>query len=76
MKKSEKFEWTSEAKVTFDKLKKVLSTSPILVTPHDRQPMVLYIIVTYQVFITVLIIEHEEAEKFTAPTAPSTSTRC
>ncbi|XP_071676938.1 uncharacterized protein [Lolium perenne] len=39
MKKSEKFEWTTEAQDAFDNLKKVLSTSLVLVTPHDREPM-------------------------------------
>jgi hypothetical protein len=43
MKKSEKFESNSEAQDAFDNLKKVLSTSPVLVTPHDREPMLLYI---------------------------------
>ncbi|KAK1616206.1 hypothetical protein QYE76_021723 [Lolium multiflorum] len=33
MKKSEKFEWTKEAQESFDNLKKILSTSPVLVTP-------------------------------------------
>ena len=46
MKKSEKFKWTSEAQEAFDNLKKVLSTSPVLVTPHDREPMLLYIAAT------------------------------
>ncbi|KAK1683710.1 hypothetical protein QYE76_044558 [Lolium multiflorum] len=32
MKKSEKFEWTKEAQESFDNLKKILSTSPVLVT--------------------------------------------
>ncbi|KAK1667526.1 hypothetical protein QYE76_055685 [Lolium multiflorum] len=33
MKKSEKFEWTKEAQESFDNLKKILSTFPVLVTP-------------------------------------------
>lgn len=63
MKKSEKFEWTSEAQEAFDNLKKVLSTSPVLVTPHDREPMLLYIAATNQVVSTVLVVEREEAGK-------------
>jgi dsDNA-binding SOS-regulon protein len=61
MKKSENFEWTSEAQDAFDNLKKVISTSPVLVTPHDREPMLLYIAATSQVVSTVLVVEREEA---------------
>jgi dsDNA-binding SOS-regulon protein len=63
MKKSKTFEWTSKAQDAFDNLKKVLSTSPVLVTPHDREPMLLYIAATSQVVSTVLVVEHEEAGK-------------
>ena len=63
MKKSEKFEWTSEAQAAFNNLKKVMSTSPVLVTPHDRDPMLLYIAATYQVVSTMLVVECEEAGK-------------
>ncbi|KAK1617701.1 hypothetical protein QYE76_023218 [Lolium multiflorum] len=37
MKKSEKFEWTQEVQESFDNLKKILSTSPGLVTPRRRR---------------------------------------
>ena len=46
MKKPGKFEWTPEAQAAFDKLKQVLSTSPVLVTPHEQEPMLLYIAAT------------------------------
>ncbi|XP_071678129.1 uncharacterized protein [Lolium perenne] len=60
MKKSEKFEWTAEAQDAFDKLKKVLSTTPVLVTPRDKEPMLLYIAATVQVVSSVLVVEREE----------------
>src|SRR3954468_12446767 len=63
MRKPGKFEWTTEAQTAFDQLKRVLSTSPILVTPHDREPMLLYIAATTQVVSTVLSVECEEAGK-------------
>ncbi|XP_071683139.1 uncharacterized mitochondrial protein AtMg00860-like [Lolium perenne] len=63
MKKSEKFEWTAEAQDAFDNLKKVLSTSPVLVTRHDREPMILYIAATSRVVSTVRVVEREEAGK-------------
>ncbi|KAK1620659.1 hypothetical protein QYE76_026176 [Lolium multiflorum] len=64
MKKSEKFEWTVEAHETFDNLKKVFLTSPVLVTPHDKEPMLHNIAATSQVVSTVLIVERSEAGKF------------
>jgi hypothetical protein len=50
MKKSaDKFEWTEEADVAFTQLKKVLSTPPVLVTPNEKEPLLLYITATHQV---------------------------
>jgi hypothetical protein len=40
MKKSDdKFEWTEEADTTFAQLKKVFSTTPVLVTPNEKEPL-------------------------------------
>jgi hypothetical protein len=61
-KKSDKFEWTT-SQDSFDNLKKLMSTSPVLVTPHDRELILLYIVATSRVVSTVLIIEHAEAGK-------------
>ncbi|XP_071679940.1 uncharacterized protein [Lolium perenne] len=63
MKKSEKFEWTVEAQEAFDNLEKVLSTSAVLVTPHDKDPKLLYIAATCEVVSTVLIVERSKARK-------------
>ncbi|KAK1643113.1 hypothetical protein QYE76_060918 [Lolium multiflorum] len=60
MKKSEKFEWTKEAQESFDNLKKILSTSP-LVTPREKETLLMYIAATAQVFSSVLVVEREEA---------------
>jgi hypothetical protein len=70
VKKSEKFEWTAEAQDAFDNLKKVLSTSPVLVTPNDMEPMLLYIVATGRVISTVLIVECAEARKVHAVQHP------
>jgi hypothetical protein len=57
MKKSDKkFEWTEEANVAFSQLKKVLSTTPVLVAPKEREPLLLYIAATHQVVSTVLVV--------------------
>jgi hypothetical protein len=44
--KSDTFKWTPEAHAAFEDLKRILSTSPVLVTPHEREPMLLYIAAT------------------------------
>ena len=63
MKKTEKFEWIAEARAAFNNLKRVLSTSTVLVTPITNEPMLMYIAATAQVVSTVLIVEREEARK-------------
>jgi dsDNA-binding SOS-regulon protein len=64
MKKSDKkFEWTEEADAVFSQLKKVLSTPPVLVTPKEREPLLLYIAATHQVVSTVLVAERSEEGK-------------
>jgi ribonuclease HI len=64
MKKSDdKFEWTEEADVAFAQLKKVLSTSPVLVAPNKKEPLLLYITATHQVVSTVLVVERSEEGK-------------
>jgi hypothetical protein len=35
------FRWTDEAHATFDRLKKVMSTFPVLALPYFSQPFVL-----------------------------------
>src|SRR3954453_13169701 len=63
MRKTSKFESTDEAQSALDELKRILSTSPILVTPHEREPMLLYNAATTQVVSTVLVVEREGAGK-------------
>jgi hypothetical protein len=46
LRKTDKFTWTEEAQATFDDLKRRLSTSPVLVTPREKEPMLLYIAAT------------------------------
>jgi dsDNA-binding SOS-regulon protein len=64
MKKSDKkFEWTEEADTAFAQLKKVLSTPPVLVTPKEKEPLLLYIAATHQVVSTILVVERSEEGK-------------
>jgi hypothetical protein len=64
MKKSDdKFEWAEEADATFAQLKKVLSTPPVLVTPNEKELLLLYIAATHQVISIVLVVKRSEERK-------------
>jgi hypothetical protein len=62
-KMDKKFEWTGEADATFAHLNKVLSTPLVLVTPKEREPLLLYITATHQVVSTVLVVKRSEEGK-------------
>jgi ribonuclease HI len=47
----------------FDNLKRHLSTSPVLVTPREKETMLLYIAATNQVVSSVLMVERAEEGK-------------
>ena len=65
MKKADKFEWTEEAQDAFNKLKKTLTTPPVLVAPQENEPLYLYVAATNRVVSTVLVVEREEEERVT-----------
>jgi hypothetical protein len=63
LRKTDKFTWTAEAQAAFDDLQHRLSTSPVLVTPHEKEPMLLYIATTNQVVSSSLVVERAEYGK-------------
>jgi hypothetical protein len=63
LRKTDNFTWTDEAQAAFDDLKRRLSTSPVLITPREKEPMFLYIAATNQVVSSVLIVERAEEGK-------------
>jgi hypothetical protein len=63
LRKTDNFTWTEEAQATFHDLKRRLSTSPVLVTPREKEPMLLYIAATNQVVSSVLMVERAEDGK-------------
>ena len=63
LRKAGKFEWTNEAQEAFEDLKRLLSTLLVLVTPREREPLLLYISATNQVVSTVLVVERAEENK-------------
>ena len=63
MKKSDTFEWTAEAQEAFENLKRTLTSPPVLTTPEEEEPMLLYIAVTNQVVSTALVVERPQEGK-------------
>jgi hypothetical protein len=63
LRKTDNFTWTKEAQAAFNDLKHCLSTSPVLVTPREKEPMLLYIAATNQVVGSVLVVERAEEGK-------------
>ena len=63
LKKSDKFEWTVEAQAALEDLKRMLSTPRVLVTPKEKEPMLLYIAATNQVVSSALVMERAEEGK-------------
>jgi hypothetical protein len=63
LRKTDKFTWTTEAEGAFDDLKHYLSKSPVLVTPREKEPMLLYVAATNQVVSFGLVVEHVEEGK-------------
>src|SRR3954464_15590139 len=49
LRKADKVEGTPEANDAFESLKWLPPTSPVLVTPKEREPLLLYIAATHQV---------------------------
>jgi ribonuclease HI len=63
LRKTDNFTWTEEAQAAFDYLKRRLLTSPVLVTPREKEPMLLYIAATNQVVSSALVVERAEDGK-------------
>jgi hypothetical protein len=57
MKHTGKFEWTSKSDEAFAKLKRYLTSPPIMVAPTFREPLLLYIAATPRTASAVLVAE-------------------
>nr|AAX95490.1 Integrase core domain, putative [Oryza sativa Japonica Group]ABA93045.1 retrotransposon protein, putative, Ty3-gypsy subclass [Oryza sativa Japonica Group] len=60
LKKTDNFQWGPEAQKAFEDFKKLLTTPPVLASPHSQEPLLLYVSATSQVVSTVLVVEREE----------------
>ena len=65
MKKTNPFEW-NKADEAFQDLKRMLSTTPVLAAPTDKEPLLLYIAATSRAVSTVLVVERPEKGKIQA----------
>jgi hypothetical protein len=63
LRKTDNFTWIEEEQAVFDDLKRRLLTSPVLVTPREKEPMLQYIAATNQVVSSVLVVERAEDGK-------------
>src|SRR3954463_13486342 len=63
MKKTDKFSWTPQADEAFKQLKRMMSTSPVLAAPKEKEPMMLYIAATNRVVSIVMVVEPPEKDK-------------
>jgi hypothetical protein len=52
--------WTPEAQKAFDDIKDFLAKPPILVAPHEEEPLLLYIVATTQVVSVAIVVERKE----------------
>ena len=62
LKKHDSWEWTEECQMAFDKVKDYLSTSPILVPPIPKKPLILYLTV-HEKSMGCVLGQHDETEK-------------
>ena len=61
IKKQDMFEWTPEAQVAFEDLKKYLTTPPTLVANEPFETLQIYIVTTHNVVSAAIIVEREES---------------
>jgi hypothetical protein len=59
MKRTGKFKWTPEADKAFTKLKRYLTSPPIMVAPTFHEPLLLYIVATPRTASAVLVAERD-----------------
>ena len=52
--------WTLEAQKAFDDIKDFLTKPPVLVAPHEEEPLLLYIVATTQVVSMAIVVERKK----------------
>ncbi|XP_019163604.1 PREDICTED: uncharacterized protein LOC109159946 [Ipomoea nil] len=62
MKKKEGFAWTTECQQSFEELKQYLSTPPVLSTPQEGEPLLLYLAASAKAVSSVLVREEDRVQ--------------
>lgn len=62
LKKSDKFVWTEEADAALTQLKEMLTKAPILASPAEDEPLLLYVAATNLVISAVVVVERPEGD--------------
>ena len=77
LKKSDTFTWNDKASVALTDLKKMLAKAPILVSPLEKEYMLLYIAVTNRVINHMVIVERKEkGTNYWSNDQSTTSAKC
>ena len=63
--------WTLEAEAALQDLKRYLSSTPILVAPKPREPLLLYLAATNQVVSVALVAQREPKGEAAVAAEPS-----
>src|SRR3954469_23396617 len=63
MKKTDTFVWSDAANTAFEDLKSQLSEPPVLATPVDREPLLLYVTANSRAVSIAIVVERKEAGK-------------
>ena len=63
LKKSDHFVWTDEANEAFEALKQQLVNPPVLATPTEKEPMLLYIAANSKAVSVAVAVERKEEGK-------------
>ena len=63
MKKIDHFVWSDAANDAFEALKKQLAEPPVLATPIDKEPLLLYVAANARAISVAIVVERKEAGK-------------
>ena len=63
MKKTDDFVWSDAANAAFEDLKRQLAEPPVLATPIDKEPLLLYVAANTRVVSVAIVVERKEAGK-------------
>ena len=63
MKKTDHFVWNDAANQAFEDLKKQLAEPPVLASPVDKEPLLLYVAANSRAISVAIVVERQEAGK-------------